>query len=362
MHQQRLLIAGFAAVALAAPLVAQKAGSVEVGGFGQFTRADGAWQVKNGYGLGGRAGIFLNNRVELEADASASTFNNKASRGSGTSDQATFAGRLTFNLPFGMGNRTHQFLIEPGVGAQRFNGHNDFSFSPGLGVRFNLLSIVMLRLDGILEYVENPTAATFGFPATPGVNSEAARSTNLEIRAGISFLTGHAKPTPPPPAPRTEAPPPRREPPPPPPREVPPPAPDRSGIIRDSLAAVDRAREAVLAKVMFDFDRSELRDDQKAILDSKVPVLRANSAVRIRIEGNADERGSDEYNMALGMRRAQTARKYLIDRGIDAERIDISSNGEERGVCQEHNEACWSQNRRDEFVIVAGGNTLVAPR
>ena len=141
-----------------------------------------------------------------------------------------------------------------------------------------------------------------------------------------------------------------------------PPPPDRSGIIRDSLAGVDRAREAVVAKVFFDLDRAELRDDQRAILDAKVPVLRANPGVRIRIEGNADERGSDEHNMALGMSRAQAARKYLIDHGIDAARIDIASNGEEKGVCQEHNEGCWSQNRRDEFVIVAGGSTLIAPK
>ena len=159
-------------------------------------------------------------------------------------------------------------------------------------------------------------------------------------------------------APQQAAPEPRREPPAP-KREIPP---DRSGIIRDSLAAVDRARDAVLAKVYFDFDRSELKDDQRAILDAKVPVLRANAEVRIRVEGNADERGSDEYNMALGMRRAEAARKYLVDHGIDAARIDISSNGEEKAVCQGHDESCWSQNRRDEFVIVAGDATLIAPK
>ncbi len=112
----------------------------------------------------------------------------------------------------------------------------------------------------------------------------------------------------------------------------------------------------------FDFDHSELRADQRAVLDAKLPVLRANPGVRIRIEGNADERGSDEYNLALGMRRAQATRKYLIDNGIDAGRIDVASNGEERPVCQGHDENCWKQNRRDEFVIVAGGNSLVAPR
>jgi peptidoglycan-associated lipoprotein len=194
------------------------------------------------------------------------------------------------------------------------------------------------------------------------VNKTAARSSNVEIRAGLGFLLGNGKPVPPPPPVVATAPPPRQETPPPAPRPTPPPAPDRSGIIRDSLAAVNRAREALLAKVYFDFDRAELRPDQSAILDAKIPVFRANPNVRVRIEGNADERGSDEYNMALGMRRAQTARKYLIDHGIDAGRIDISSNGEERGVCQEHAESCWSQNRRDEFVIIAGGDNLVAPR
>jgi len=241
----------------------------------------------------------------------------------------------------------------------------DFTVPLGGGFRFMLGDAVALRFDGIVQYVENPTASTFGFPVVVGTNKTAARSTNVEVRAGLSFLLGNGKkeaPPPPPvvaPAPRPEPPAPR---PTPPPAPTPAPAPDRSGIIRDSLAAVDRARTALLAKLYFDFDRSEMRADQQAILDAKIPVLRANPNVRIRIEGNADERGSDEYNMALGQRRAQTARKYLIDHGIDAARIDISSNGEERGVCQEHAESCWSQNRRDEFVIVAGGDQLIAPR
>lgn len=362
MYRQRLLIAGLVSLSAAAPLVAQSAGNVELGGFGQFTRADAAWQVKNGLGFGGRLGVFLNSRWSLEGDASVSTFDNKASRGTGTSDQQTFAGRIVYNLPFGMGGRTHQFLLEPGVGAQRFNGHSDFSFNPGAGLRFNLTDLLALRFDGIVEYVENPTAATFGFPPRVGVNSAAARSTNVELRGGVSFMLGRSKPAPPPPPQTvaTQPPPPRQEQPvAQPPRQEPQLAAKEN---TDSINAVNRAREALLANLLFDFDRSELRDDQRATLDAKIPVLRANPNVRIRIEGNADERGSDEYNMALGMRRAQTARKYLVDHGIDAGRIDISSNGEEKPVCQGHDESCWSQNRRDEFVIVAGGNPLIAPK
>jgi peptidoglycan-associated lipoprotein len=365
MKSQRLISTALFSAAVALPvgsLAAQSAGNVELGIFGQFTRTDGAWQTKNGFGVGGRIGYFVTRRWELEGDFAASSFDNEPPRASGSSSNQTFTGQINYAIPFGMGGRTHDFLLEAGAGGEKFGGHTDFTVPLGGGFRFMLSDAIALRIDGIVEYVENPTAATFGFPVVEGVNPKAARSTNVEMRAGFSWVPGNSKPTPPPvaapaPAPRQEAPPPPR-------RETPPPpaAPDRSGIIRDSLAAVGRARASLEAKIFFDFDRSEIRADQQAILDSKLPILRANPNVRIRIEGNADERGSDEYNMALGQRRAQIARKYLTDHGIDAGRIDIASYGEERPVCQEHAESCWSQNRRDEFVIVAGGDNLVAPR
>ena len=363
MAKHRLFAAALAALVVAVPVAAQKGGTVEVGGFGQYTFADAAWHVQNGWGAGGRLGVFLNSRWQLEGTASFSSFTNEAPRASGSSSMQTFNGQINYNLPFGMGGRTHQLILEAGAGAQRFSSHTDFSVPLGGGLRFSLNDVLALRFDGIVEYVENPTAATFGFPPVIGVNSEAARSTNVELRAGLSFMLGNRKPAPAPVVAETRPtpPPPRREPPQQPPARIDttPPAPR---VNTDSINAVNRAREALLAKVYFDFDRSELRDDQRAILDDKLPVLRANPGVRIRIEGNADERGSDEYNIALGMRRAQTTRKYLIDHGIDAARLEISSNGEERPVCQEHDESCWKQNRRDEFVIIAGGDRLVAPR
>jgi peptidoglycan-associated lipoprotein len=363
MRRRCLRIAGLAvAVAgVARPVVAQGAGNVEVGGFGQFTKADEAWSVKSGFGLGGRIGVFLTRRFALEGDLSLSTFANKAPRAAGNTDQSTVAGRLMYNIPFGFAGSTSQFMFGGGVGGQRFGGHTDFSASPDVGLRLNI-GHVGLRFDGLVEYVENATAATFGFPPVIGRNTAAARSTNVEIRGGVAILLGKQPPPPPPPQPvvaQREAPAPRTEPQAQPRRELPPPAPT---VNRDSIAAVDRAREALLAKLYFDFDHSELRDDQRAILDSKIPVMQANPSVRIRIEGNADERGSDEYNLALGTRRAQTARKYLMDHGVDGGRIDISSNGEEKPVCQGHDEDCWKQNRRDEFVILVGGDRLVAPR
>jgi len=98
------------------------------------------------------------------------------------------------------------------------------------------------------------------------------------------------------------------------------------------------------------------------VLDAKLPILRANPNMRIRIEGNCDDRGSEEYNLALGQRRAAAAKRYLTDFGIDAGRIDIISYGHERPVCTQDSEDCWSQNRRDDFVIVAGSDNIISLR
>jgi peptidoglycan-associated lipoprotein len=133
---------------------------------------------------------------------------------------------------------------------------------------------------------------------------------------------------------------------------------------RDAAARAEadqRAREAAAAakaaldsKIFFDYQLDELRADAQATLDAKVPVLRKYSNLRIRIEGNADERGSGEYNIALGQRRSAAAKRYLVSRGIDESRIDIVSFGEDRPLCQNESETCWHQNRRDEFLVVAG--------
>jgi peptidoglycan-associated lipoprotein len=118
----------------------------------------------------------------------------------------------------------------------------------------------------------------------------------------------------------------------------------------------------IAAMVHFDFDRSDIRSDDMANLDRKAAILNANSGLRLRISGHADERGSDEYNLALGNRRAAAAKRYLVSKGIADGRIDIVSYGEERPAAPGSDEASWQQNRRDEFEIVAGGDNLVAPR
>lgn len=127
----------------------------------------------------------------------------------------------------------------------------------------------------------------------------------------------------------------------------------------DSLAALARSAEemraALATMVHFDYDRAEIRSDDAAILDAKVALLQANPNVRIRVHGHCDERGSDEYNLALGNRRAASVKQYLVNHGIDASRIDTQSWGEERPIAQGASEDAWSQNRRAEFEIVSGG-------
>jgi peptidoglycan-associated lipoprotein len=114
-------------------------------------------------------------------------------------------------------------------------------------------------------------------------------------------------------------------------------------------------RAAITTPVYFQFDRSEITDEGLQQLDQKVDALQRNASVRVRIEGNADDAGSDEYNLALSQRRAAIAHRYLTDRGIDASRLQVVSYGEERPACTtSRDEDCRAKNRRDEFVIVSG--------
>ncbi len=133
----------------------------------------------------------------------------------------------------------------------------------------------------------------------------------------------------------------------------------------DSLAALGRATEEVrtmlATMIHVDFDRATLRGEDTGVLDDKIKILQANPNVHIRISGHCDERGSDEYNLALGNRRATAAKQYLVSHGIDASRIETVSYGEERPLAQGHDESAWTQNRRDEFEITAGGDALTKP-
>jgi peptidoglycan-associated lipoprotein len=116
-------------------------------------------------------------------------------------------------------------------------------------------------------------------------------------------------------------------------------------------ANVSELFEQNVKDVFFDLDKAELRGDARDVLTKDAEFLRSYPQVHISIEGHCDERGSTEYNLALGQSRAQASKNYLISLGISADRMETVSWGKERPFCTEHNEECWQQNRRDHFVL-----------
>jgi peptidoglycan-associated lipoprotein len=113
----------------------------------------------------------------------------------------------------------------------------------------------------------------------------------------------------------------------------------------------DFVETSALRDVHFDFDRYEIRAQDKGVLDENAKWLKSNANAFLLIEGHADERGTNEYNLALGERRAKAARDHLVSLGIDGGRITLISLGEERPSCTERTETCWAQNRRAHFLV-----------
>ncbi|MEO7996546.1 MAG: OmpA family protein [Gemmatimonadaceae bacterium] len=143
------------------------------------------------------------------------------------------------------------------------------------------------------------------------------------------------------------------------PRNDPPPAVVPSGPSEAEITT--KVRALILETVYFEYDSDAIRADAQVALEKKVPLLAANPAVKLQIAGHCDNRGTDEYNLALGRRRAEMVKRFLTDRGIDASRIETISFGAERPAVQGEGEDVWSRNRRDEFQITAGGNVLKQP-
>ncbi len=123
-------------------------------------------------------------------------------------------------------------------------------------------------------------------------------------------------------------------------------------------AAIAAARETLLERVHFDYDMAEIRPDAERILRDKLAILRASPNVQLRVEGHCDERGSNEYNDALGNRRAQAIVDFFTGFGLDASRFAIVSFGEDRPLANRSDEDAWAMNRRGEFIITAGENDI----
>ena len=187
-----------------------------------------------------------------------------------------------------------------------------------------------------------------------GVRAFGAMTLVLAMTVSACGKKKPAATAPPPPAaeaPRTTPTPP--PPPPPAPRDNPQPHVPTEDEIFASKSIDDLNREHVLADAYFDLDSQTIRDDAKPVLQKDSDYLKRRSSVKVMVEGHGDERGSAEYNLALGERRATAVRDYLVNLGVANERIQIVSKGKEAPVCTDSNEACWQQNRRGHFVITA---------
>ncbi len=119
--------------------------------------------------------------------------------------------------------------------------------------------------------------------------------------------------------------------------------------------AVERQAERELTTTVedihFDFDKSDIKDEAKPILKNLAQMLSTNAKTHVVIEGNCDERGTSEYNLALGERRANSAKSFLVSLGIPSERTKTISYGKEKPLCTDSTEECWAKNRRDHFVL-----------
>lgn len=368
MKSMRIAFAGVIAATLAVPAHAQERGWVELGAFGRYTAFDQDAGIDNGLGFGGRVGVFMDRRFILEGEGSFTpsiSGSRVPSANTNNGDDYNYTPlylRLTANAPFAA-NR-HAFLV--GAGMTRSNFGFTYNYGPNalVGFKFGLGETVALRLDGLVDYLPNfdngrnqddgaihsSLRAGLSFYRRP-MNLDAERE---ELRRRTAALEA------------TEA-------------ELTQLRSDRARLdsisaayqsLRDSMSnttgaggansamLMEMANAAMGIAVLFDTDEAELDDHSKKVLDAKAPALMANPDMRIRIVGHADYRGSTQYNMQLGMRRAEAARDYLVSKGIDAARIEVVSQGEAMPVDQGRNADALRKNRRGEFEITAGGQMM----
>jgi peptidoglycan-associated lipoprotein len=172
----------------------------------------------------------------------------------------------------------------------------------------------------------------------------------LALAATVSFAACGKKtppPAPPPPPPVAPEPPP---PAPPPPKPEVKPQVDEYARLK-AMASDEIDRLGLLEEIHFDFDKSDIREVDRPILAKNAETLKKFDFLKVTVEGHCDERGTVEYNLALGERRAKAAYDYLVSLGVPAERLRTVSYGKEIPVCTESTEECWARNRRDKFTV-----------
>lgn len=340
----KAVIVGAALLAWVQPAVAQQRGTVEFGAFGSAASFDNALSLKTGYGGGGRIGMYLDPMWIMEFEDAEM----RATRPTGLKDVnvGILSGRLVA-IPYQSG----AFSLLAGAGAG-ISTETNFLHSYGvdglIGAKFALTDNASLRVDGVWDWLANQDWKTY-----------------KSVRIGLSVFRHASRPMQMAAAPMmpmmmhedsvsaSEI---RR-------------LRDRDAALRalrDSLRnlppAVSKAdMETMQAQIQFAFDKSDLTDESRAILDAKLAVFRANPSMSIVMVGYTDVKGTDAYNMALGERRAEVAKQYLVSHGVEASRIILESKGERSQMPNSAGAAGEAENRRAVFRLLIAPTPIANP-
>jgi peptidoglycan-associated lipoprotein len=340
---------GCAVLVWAAPAFAQERGTLEFGGFGSAATFNKTLTLDNAYGGGARLGMFLDPRVSVEFESGEML----ATRTLGLKsvNMGILSTRLTA-VPIKVGALSILTGAGAGIGTET-NFLHSYGVNALVGAKIALTRNVAFRVDGVMDWLANYNYKSF---ASLHAGLSLYRNPNQRIVTHTVTVAGAA-----PPAvvwhdsTNTE---------------------DQARArriereyreLRDSLArgtpAPNPSSASALAtmeeKIHFATDKSDLTPESKALLDAKVQVFRANPAMRIVIVGNTDERASDAYNMGLGERRSRAAKAYLVSQGIDAVRVEITSEGKRDPTASGTSRSSEALNRRDEFRLLIASDYLV---
>ena len=349
----KAIMVGVAAVVCAVPAAAQQRGTIEFGGFGSAASFDNALSLKTGYGGGGRVGAFLDPRVSIEFEDAEM----RATRPNGLTNVnvGILSGRLVA-VPIQSGALS--ILLGAGAGVStETNFLHTYGLDALVGAKIALKDNVALRVDGVWDWLANQNWQQY-----------------KSVRLGLSIYRHPAR--------RVEL------------RTVtvntPAPAPmmmahddsvsaDETRRLRDRDAALRALRdslrnapvrtpmvspktmETMEARIHFAFNKSVLTDSAKRILDDKIEVFKANPAMTIVMVGYTDVKGTDAYNMALGLRRARAAKEYIVRHGIAEDRVIIESEGERKQIPGSAGKAGEAPNRRAVFRLLMTPDVIVKP-
>lgn len=346
----RTLTMAIAALVIAVPASAQQRGTIEFGAFASAGRFDKALTLDQGFGGGGRIGAFLTPRTSLEFEKSEM----RATRTLGLKDVnvGILSARLTqiFARTGGL-----SLFIGAGAGAStETNFMHTYGLNALVGGKIRIGRSAAFRADLIGDWLANEDWKAYQrvqvglvLYRSPGhetriVQVEApARIYNDSVSAEEQARLRRAEAA--------------------------------YRALRDSLSRVrtfvspaapssDAALATMEEKIHFDTDKSDLTAEAQQILDEKVKVFIANPDMRIVIEGNADERATDAYNMALGRRRSEAAKAYLVSKGVDPVRIVVTSEGERQPTAAGVSPEAQALNRRAEFRLLISSAYLVKPK